>query len=79
MHPVATVLTQGRGQVVRLPAAFRFSTTEMFFRRDPDTGDVILLSKPNDWAGFFGVPHWAKAPSDFPDLLREGKTIASPA
>jgi antitoxin VapB len=31
---------------VRLPAEYRFEGTEVFIRRDPRTGDVILSRRP---------------------------------
>lgn len=67
MHQVAKVFTNGRSQAVRLPAAFRFTTQEVFVRRDPDSGDVILSSKPEDWEGFFALLPSAEVPSDFLD------------
>jgi enoyl-CoA hydratase/carnithine racemase len=42
----AKLFTNGRSQAVRLPAAFRFDTKEVFIRQDPKTGDVILSRKP---------------------------------
>ena len=32
--------------ISRLPDAFRFAGSEVFIRRDEDTGDVILSVKP---------------------------------
>ncbi len=55
MNQVAKVFQNGRSQAVRLPAAFRFDTTEVFVRRDPATGDVILSSKPVDWEDLFAA------------------------
>lgn len=52
MEFIAKIFRNGRSQAVRLPAAFRFSTREVFIRRDSATGDVILSSRPSDWAGF---------------------------
>jgi len=46
---VAKVFQNGRSQAVRLPAAFRFDTKEVFVRRDAATGDVILSARPSDW------------------------------
>lgn len=51
MSHVARVFQIGRSQAVRLPAAFRFSTPEVYIRRDPVTGDVILSTRPKDWEG----------------------------
>ena len=42
----------GRSQAVRLPASYRFEGAEVFIRRDPATGDVILSGKPTSWDGF---------------------------
>jgi len=46
MTQIAKLFTNGRSQAVRLPAAYRFDTKEVFIRRDPETGDVILSRKP---------------------------------
>ena len=53
MSQTAKLFTNGRSQAVRLPAAFRFDTKEVFIRRDPATGDVILSRKPTTGDGFF--------------------------
>lgn len=37
---------------MRLPAAFRFEGNEVYIRRDPTSGDVILSRKPQDWKEF---------------------------
>jgi antitoxin VapB len=42
----AKVFMTGRSQAVRLPADFRFSTDEVYVRRDEATGDVILSPRP---------------------------------
>lgn len=49
----AKIFMNGRSQAVRLPAAFRFDTKEVYVRRDPETGDVILSKRPADWEDFF--------------------------
>lgn len=49
----AKLFTTGRSQAVRLPVEFRFEGREVFVRRDPRTGDVILSSKPDSWDGLF--------------------------
>jgi len=43
----------GRSQAVRLPAEYRFEGPEVYIRRDPVTGDVILSRRPESWQGFF--------------------------
>lgn len=65
MSQVAKLFVNGRSQAVRLPAAFRFDTKEVFIRRDPETGDVILSRRPADWDGFFAALKTADVPDDF--------------
>lgn len=65
MSQTAKLFTNGRSQAVRLPAAFRFEAKEVFIRRDPVTGDVILSPKPADWAGFLAALKGADIPDDF--------------
>jgi antitoxin VapB len=61
----AKLFISGRSQAVRLPAAFRFDTKEVFIRQDPKTGDVILSRKPTTWDGFFTALQAVEVPSDF--------------
>jgi antitoxin VapB len=65
MSQVAKIFTNGRSQAIRLPAAYRFDTKEVFIRRDPETGDVILSRKPATWDDFFAALKDAKVPADF--------------
>ena len=65
MSQTAKLFTNGRSQAVRLPAAFRFDTKEVFIRRDEKTGDVILSRKPTTWDGFFAALKGADVPHDF--------------
>jgi len=65
MNQVAKIFTNGRSQAVRLPAAFRFETKEVFIRQDPETGDVILSRKPATWDGFFEALRGMDIPPDF--------------
>jgi antitoxin VapB len=51
MHQTAKIFATGRSQAVRLPLEFRFDVAEVFIRRDPHTGDVVLSRKPTDWQG----------------------------
>ena len=51
MHQTAKIFATGRSQAVRLPLEFRFDVSEVFIRRDPVTGDVVLSRKPQDWQG----------------------------
>ena len=69
MSQIAKLFKNGRSQAVRLPAAYRFEGDEVFIRRDPVTGDVILSAKPRSFDRFFAVLGEANAPDDF--LSRE--------
>jgi antitoxin VapB len=60
----AKVFTNGRSQAVRLPAAFRFDTKEVFIDRNPRTGDVILSRKPANWSEVFAALDRAGVPED---------------
>ena len=51
MLQTAKVFATGRSQAVRLPQEFRFDVAEVFIRRDPGTGDVVLSKKPSDGQG----------------------------
>lgn len=65
MSQVAKLFVNGRSQAVRLPVDYRFDTQEVFIRRDPETGDVILSRKPATWDDFFAALKGAKVPPDF--------------
>jgi len=65
MSQTAKVFVNGRSQAVRLPAAFRFDTDEVFIRRDPETGDVILSRKPDSWDEFLALVAQGGVPDDF--------------
>jgi antitoxin VapB len=65
MPTTAKLFTTGRSQAVRLPKAFRFSGTEVFIRRDPSTGEVVLLEKPDSWREFFELADRTSIPPDF--------------
>lgn len=79
MPQTAKLFANGRSQAVRLPAAYRFDTQEVFIRKDPDTGDVILSRRPDDWEGFLAAAKSAVVPDDFlsaTERLTEGHTQA---
>lgn len=50
MADIAKLFFTGRSQAVRLPKDYRFEGTEVFIRRDPVIGDVIL-SPPAEYLG----------------------------
>jgi antitoxin VapB len=65
MTEIAKLFKNGRSQAVRLPAAFRFDGDEVYIRRDPVSGDVILSSKPRSLDRFFSALAEGPAPHDF--------------
>ena len=65
MSQAAKLFANGRSQAVRLPAAFRFDTTEVFIRKDALTGDVILSRRPHDWDGFLVAAQAIERADDF--------------
>ncbi len=65
MSETAKVFFTGRSQAVRLPKEFRFDATEVYIRRDPATGDVVLSARPDSWAGFFALYETTDVPDDF--------------
>jgi antitoxin VapB len=67
MSQIAKLFVNGRSQAVRLPAAYRFQTKEVFVRQDSETGDVILSRKPESWDEFFAALKGADVPADFLD------------
>lgn len=69
MNQTAKLFSNGRSQAVRLPAAYRFDTKEVYIRQDPETGDVILSRKPANWDDFLVILGNADVPADF---LSEG-------
>jgi antitoxin VapB len=65
MTSTAKIFTTGRSQAVRLPLEFRFDCSEVYIRRDPATGDVVLSRRPDAWDGFFALYQSTEVPADF--------------
>ena len=62
----ARVFYSGRSQAVRIPAEFRFTTDEVYVRRDPQNGDLILSESPTrTWREIFAALDEAGVPDDF--------------
>jgi len=61
----AKVFWNGRSQAVRLPAEFRFETSEVFIRRDPETNEVILSPRQTKWDSFLELRGRTQVPEDF--------------
>ncbi len=51
----AKVFMTGRSQAVRIPAEYRFHSSEVSIRRDPASGDLILSEGPGTWADVFAA------------------------
>ncbi len=65
MSQVAKLFRNGRSQALRLPAEYRFEGAEVFVRRDPQTGDVILSRRPESWKEYFELVKHLELPEDF--------------
>jgi antitoxin VapB len=65
MPSTAKLFTTGRSQAVRLPMEFRFDGTEVFIRRNLETGEVVLSPKPASWQEFFALAERTEIPGDF--------------
>lgn len=61
----AKVFRNGRSQAVRLPAEYRFDTSEVYVRQDAATGDIILSRRPESWQDFFEFADRSGVPKDF--------------
>jgi len=61
----AKLFMNGRSQAVRLPANYRFDCEEVYIRRDPDTGDVVISKKPGSWEDYFEMMESGDVPGDF--------------
>jgi antitoxin VapB len=51
----AKVFMSGRSQAVRIPAEYRFCSSEVSIRRDPASGDIILSEGPGTWTDVFAA------------------------
>ena len=65
MTQTAKLFVTGRSQAVRLPREYRFEGNEVFIRRDPVTGDVVLSRRPDSWDGFLVLCQTTAVPADF--------------
>ncbi len=61
----AKVFMSGRSQAVRIPAEFRFSSNEVYIRRDARNGDLILSQSPGSLAEIFAALDKLAVPDDF--------------
>jgi len=65
MKQTEKLFMNGRSQAVRLPVNYRFDCDEVYIRRDPETGDVIISKKPGSWDDFFKMMQEIEIPEDF--------------
>ena len=70
--PTAKLFRNGRSQAVRLPVDFRFAGSEVYVRRDPATGDVILSRRPESWQDLFALTSALDIPEDFLSDRKDG-------
>jgi len=65
MKHTAKLFMNGRSQAVRLPVTYRFDCDEVYIRKDPESGDIILSRKPGSWDDFFSLQEKLAIPEDF--------------
>ena len=61
----ARVFMSGRRQHVTIPAEYRFSSEEVYVRRDPKNGDLTLSQSPGGGQEFFAALDDNRFPDDF--------------
>jgi len=61
----AKVFMSGRSQAVRIPAQYRFTSDEVYIRRDQKNGDVILSQSPGSLAEILAALDQLGVPEDF--------------
>ena len=61
----ARVFMIDQSQHVTIPAEYRLSTEEVYVRRDPASGDLVLSQSPNGWSEFFAMLDRDPFPEDF--------------
>jgi antitoxin VapB len=58
------VFMSGRSQHVTIPAEYRFTSDEVYVRRDPQSGDLILSQAPGSWQEIYAALDSAGFPED---------------
>jgi antitoxin VapB len=61
----AKLFRNGRSQAVRLPAEYRFEGSEVYIRRDPESGDIVISRRPDSWQAFFDLADRIGIPDEF--------------
>ncbi len=72
MPRTAKLFRNGRSQAVRLPSEYRFDGSQVYVRRDPATGDVILSRRPESWKDFFAFLATVDVPKNFLSDRKDG-------
>lgn len=67
MQETAKVFMKNRSQAVRLPKEFRFSTPEVYIRKQGD--EIILSPRPTDWSEYIAAGTITSGPDDFMELI----------
>lgn len=79
MGDTAKLFMNGRSQAVRLPQDYRMEGTEVYIRKDPATGDIILSQRPKNWQVFLDVlAATGDVPEDFMADRDQGPLLADP-
>jgi antitoxin VapB len=68
MSRTVKVFNVDADQAVCLPLGFEFDRQEVFIRKDPATGDVVLSRRPSDWLGFLNAVEDVDASEGFLSL-----------
>jgi antitoxin VapB len=61
----AKLFRNGRSQALRLPAEYRFEGSEVYIRRDAETGDIVISRRPDSWQDFFDLADKISVPDEF--------------
>jgi antitoxin VapB len=72
MPRTAKLFRNGRSQAVRLPSEYQFEGAEVYVRRDPASGDIILSGRPESWVDFFELMKTIEVPEDFLEHRENG-------
>jgi antitoxin VapB len=67
MQRRAKIFMNNRSQAVRIPKEFRFSTSEVYIRKEGD--EVILSPRPADWSAY--LQRHAAASEEFMNNVEE--------
>jgi antitoxin VapB len=74
----AKVFMSGRSQAVRIPAEYRFNTSEVYIRRDASSGALILSPAPGTLSEIFTALDELGIPDDFLTLTDRAQTLPQP-